>query len=449
MDTLPLPPRPNLEQYKKRAKGLALAANAADDAELHTWLKEWLTTIAQLLKKDLTPQFEQLMTQACDVLGESVREKVKACREARTAFSLADSQFVIARAHGYENWASFAQHLEGEHNADPAHKDFEDAVEAVVSGDLHVLRALVHANPELVQAHSPRRHRATLLHYVAANGVEDYRQRTPANAVEIARFLLDAGAQVDALASTYKNDAQQTTLNLLVSSAHPAIAGLQSALAELLLDYGAAINGVLDDESPIMTALDFGYGKTAETLARRGARVDNVVSAAALGNVDFVKSVLIDARTLQPGTPLVAPQWSGVAGNAAAHIEFALVWACKFGRIEVAEAMLDAGVSIAVNDGYKMTALHWAAANGSLQLMQKLIERGAPLELQNIWGGTVLDSTAYFAVFQPVRGADYATALQTLIDAGANVSVLAEYPPGNSIIDKIIEQHGVKRTNRN
>jgi len=39
-----------------------------------------------------------------------------------------------------------------------------------------------------------RRHHATLLHYVGANGIESFRQKTPANAVDIARLLLDAGA---------------------------------------------------------------------------------------------------------------------------------------------------------------------------------------------------------------------------------------------------------------
>ena len=45
------------------------------------------------------------------------------------------------------------------------------------------------------------------------------------NAVAIATMLLDAGAGVDVLADTYGGGVAQTTLNLLVSSAHPAHAG--------------------------------------------------------------------------------------------------------------------------------------------------------------------------------------------------------------------------------
>src|SRR4029079_14228007 len=82
--------------------------------------------------------------------------------------------------------------------------------------------ALLGAPPELARARStrithfdPPAHRATLLHYVAANGVEGYRQVTPANAVDVARLLLQAGAEVDALADMYGG--HHTTLSMLVS----------------------------------------------------------------------------------------------------------------------------------------------------------------------------------------------------------------------------------------
>ena len=102
----------------------------------------------------------------------------------------------------------------------------------------------------------PPLHRATLLHYVAANGVEGYRQRTPPNAVAVARVLLEAGADVDALADMYGG--QHTTMSLLVSSGHPAKAGLQIALAETLLDFGAAVEGRGSGDwvSPLMKSRD-------------------------------------------------------------------------------------------------------------------------------------------------------------------------------------------------
>lgn len=436
MDTLPLPPHPDLAQYRKRAKDLVTAANARNDDAVRAWAKKWLESLARLLKVEITPPYRAALERAIDVLETRVREATTNGSE----FSLASAQFVIATAHGFENWSTFVTHLDqasSEYRGTAAGRTFEAAVDAVVTGDLASLQSLVREHPKLVRAHSARVHRATLLHYVAANGVEDFRQRTPANAVDVARFLLEAGSEVDAIASTYSGDAFQTTMNLLVSSAHPAEAGLQSALVEVLLDFGAAINGLKDDESPILTALDFGYGKTAETLARRGARVDNVVVAAALGRLDLVEHFVIDRDKLQPNVPFVAPPWRDLPNEPKIHIELAFVWACKFARTDVAHFLLAKGVDPGARDGYKMTALHWAAANGCLALVNELLERGAPLEVQNVWGGTVLDSTLHFVAYMPVEDANYLPVINRLIAAGANTDVIASYPAGNPIIDEL------------
>ena len=50
-------------------------------------------------------------------------------------------------------------------------------------------------------------------------------------------MLLRAGAEVDAVADMYEG--KHTTMSMLVSSGHPAKAGLQVALTETLLDFGA------------------------------------------------------------------------------------------------------------------------------------------------------------------------------------------------------------------
>ena len=59
---------------------------------------------------------------------------------------------------------------------------FARAVKAVITGDTAALRAALSAEPALVRARSRAAHRATLLHYTAANGIEDgcsARSRTP------------------------------------------------------------------------------------------------------------------------------------------------------------------------------------------------------------------------------------------------------------------------------
>ncbi|HEX5216643.1 MAG TPA: ankyrin repeat domain-containing protein [Vicinamibacterales bacterium] len=439
MDALPLPPRPNLDQYRKRAKELVDAARAGDPDAIRVWASDWLTALTQALDMTTAPNFPSLLKQAIEVLVERTQKRIDA---SAGGFALADAQHLIATIHGFDTWAAFARHVDAPFKGDSHGREFEAAVDAVVSGDLPTLQRLIAAQPDLVRQHSTREHRATLLHYVAANGVEDYRQRTPPNAVEIARFLLDSGAKADALADTYGRDYWQTTMNLLVSSAHPDGAGLMSPLVELLLDYGAAINGVKDDESPILTAIDFGYIYAAETLARRGARVDNVITAASLGRVDLVSAFVVDKYTLAPGVPLIAPAWRNLATDARTHIEAAFVYACRFERVEVATRLLERGVDVAAADGQKMTALHHAAAHGLIDLARALIARGAPLEVKNMWGGTVLDSTAYFAEFMPIKGVDYTPVLQMLVDAGANVRVLDDYPADGTVVPQFLARRG-------
>lgn len=164
------------------------------------------------------------------------------------------------------------------------------AVLAVVDGDTEKLRALLANDRELVHATSGPPFEARLLHYVAANGVSDELQRTPPNAPEIAKLLLDAGAAPDALGKAYGAGANATALCLLVSSWHPFARGVQSDLVRVLVEGGAQLNGLLDDGAPLTTALTFGYSASARTLADLGARVDNLLLAAGLGKMERVFS---------------------------------------------------------------------------------------------------------------------------------------------------------------
>ena len=436
MDTLPLPPRPDLDQYRKRAKSLVAAADSGDPNAVKRWATDWLTALSKLRGVEITSFVQDSFDRAVEGL-----EKEVASRRASGAFALADAQHLIAQAHSYENWASFAAEVEALRTVSRT-SAFEQAADAIVSGDMATLDDLLKQNPELIRARSQRTHHVTLLHYVAANGVEDFRQKTPPNAVQVAERLIAAGADVNAVADTYGGDLYQTTMNLLVSSTHPAEAGLQSALAEVLLDHGAAINGLDDNGSPILTALAFGYRDAADTLARRGARIDHVVVAAAVGRLDLVQAWVIDATTLaREHETYRGPYWVHIPDDTKGQIELALVWACKFGRSDVAKALLDLGVDPAAKDNDQMSALHWASARGMLDIMEMLLAKGVPLEERNTWGGTVLDSTAWFVRNLPEPGADYPRVIERLLQAGADAREV--YPPATGIpaIDSVLGRY--------
>jgi ankyrin repeat protein len=304
---------------------------------------------------------------------------------------------------------------------------FECAVDAVISGDVATLARLLRESPKLIRERSARPHRATLLHYIGANGVEDERQKTPPNAVEIARMLLDAGAEVDAAAEMYGGGS--TTLGLVASSCHPARAGLQPALIETLLDAGAAIDGLSGTWQPIMAAIVHAHSGAVETLARRGAKL-NVASAAAAGRLDVVERLVREGAAEEvPGLPR---EWK-------AQMELAFIWACLFGRLSIAAFLLDHGVDPGAKDGQGVTGLHWAAHYGHVETVKLLIQRNAPLEVKNNYGGTVLGQTTWAVMNDPHE--NHAIVIEMLLAAGAKIDQ-ADYPTGNARVDEVLRRHG-------
>jgi hypothetical protein len=166
------------------------------------------------------------------------------------------------------------------------------------------------------------------------------------------------------------------------------------------------------------------------------------VVAAAVGRLDLVREWVIDPTALAKDHGAYrGPDWVHIPDEAKGQIELALAWACKFGRADVAEFLLERGVSPGAMDNDKMTALHWAAARGLTPIIETLLERGAPLEDRNTWGGTVLDSTAWFAVNAPMPDVDYPRVIERLLVAGADA--MEVYPPATGMkeIDRMLEKY--------
>jgi hypothetical protein len=207
---------------------------------------------------------------------------------------------------------------------------------------------------------------------------------------------------------------------MLVSSVHPHAAGVQVALVDILVDYGAAVNGVENNGSPLMTAFRFHYPLAAEALTKRGARVDNVITAAALGMADQVDAFITDRGELRPDVPLAQVRWPRLPRDPRVHLGYALTWAATWGRREVVELMLRKGVDPGGRDD-DATALHFAVAHGHMDIARLLLEYGASLEALNSYGGTVLSGTLWYMRNAAVPGVDYQAIVRELIALGARV----------------------------
>jgi len=388
MDLGSLSPRIDLEQSRKQAKDLLKAFRAGDPEAFER--VRWNH-----------PRFRGLA-------DDQIRDR---------RFVLADAQLVVARLHEFESWPKLLRHIERLERRDPRVQRFEDAADAIVAGDVATLRTLLRDHPDLVRERSTRAHAAPLLHYVAANGVEGYRQISPHNAVEIATVLLDAGAEVDATSEAYGGG--WTALGLASTSTPPHRAGVQIPLIELLLERGAAIDGVRPGRGSVRDALANGCPEAARALADRGARVDDVIAAAGVGRLDLVEQLADGASERDLERALIA-----AAGAPGAY--------------EVVEHLLDRGVDVAAATGW--TALHSATGSADLRVIDLLIRRDAPLEEKNMYGGTVLCQAIWNGFHgDPARVGDSANVIEALISAGARTDV---YPQMTQHIDEIRRRAG-------
>jgi ankyrin repeat protein len=253
---------------------------------------------------------------------------------------------------------------------------FQPAVAAVQSGDLESFTAIIEADPSLVTARSSRSH-PTLLQCVALDG------NGKANNVAMARLLIARGAPLD---------------GLLVAAASVN----NVPVAELLLERGEAVDGP-GGWSPIEEALYWNSRETLALLVERGARVQNLRTAAGLGRTDLIAAFFGRDGALKPeagkidwpfGT-LETIESSNHDRSIKSHLtdrtrswsqdqqgilDNAFVYACMHGHVDAAALLLDKGAAInAIPGGFDFagTGLHYAAMNGHRAMVEFLLQRGA------------------------------------------------------------------------
>ena len=270
---------------------------------------------------------------------------------------------------------------------------FHPAIAAIRSGDLETFKALVIQDPTLATSRSSTSH-PTLLQCVALEGQGDGKDKP--NNVEMARVLIEAGAEINQpLVATASID--------------------NRAVAELLLDHGAALDGT-GGWSPIEEALYWNSKDVLALLLERGAAVQNLRIAAGLGRTDLIEGYFNADGSLRPEAGKINWPWGGLETIARSNfdqagrqkladqvnewsqdrqgiINNAFVYACMHGHIEAARLLLQKGAEIDVVPGgfdYAGTGLHYAALNGQRAMVEFLLQQGADREVKD----TKVGSTA-------------------------------------------------------
>jgi hypothetical protein len=332
-----LPPNPNLDHLKYQAKDL-LKEHATRDAGAAQRIRE----------------FHPRFFHATDAEIFAARLK------------LSDAQLTIARESGFPSWPRLKKHVEKPTDLNLPHQEgiedpiFRRAVDLIDAGDATGLRAYLKQHPKLVHQHVVFEgwnyfHNPTLVQFLAENPVRH--GKLPANIVDIAKVIIDAGPAQSEL---------NETLMLVATGSVPRECRMQLPLIDLLCDHGA------DPNAALHAAALHNEMEAARALIRRGARVDLSV-AAALGYVD-------DFRRLLPES-----------NKDDRHLALAL--ASQFGQVEIVRVLLDAGEDPnrynPVGGHSHSTPLHQAAASGNEDMVRLLVERGARLDMKDVlWHGT-------------------------------------------------------------
>jgi hypothetical protein len=345
MPTRELPSRPDLTQLKLQAKELLQAHR------------------------------QRNVVAAGRILGHHPRLKGQALHAVLDLeLTLADAQLVIAREYGFASWAQMKQRIAVANRiADlEPHPRFAEALAALDAGDVERLRALLASNPELVHARTNLAPTygyftgATLLHHVAGNPWRD--ANLPANILDIARLLLDAGADVNAETLGPNGG---TTMGLLVTGKQASDMDITGPLMDLLLQYGATLD--LDDPAALDATLANHAPRAAEKMIELGARPD-VFAAAALGRMDLLQALFDDDSRLR-----ARPRRHGKLMTERDAIGLAALYAYVRHQPAALDFLLEKDGNwnmTGVNNG---TLLHRAAWNGDRPMVERLVARGADL----------------------------------------------------------------------
>jgi hypothetical protein len=126
---------------------------------------------------------------------------------------------------------------------------------------------------------------------------------------------------------------------------HPAAAGVQAGLVAELCRGGANPDGPGNDGLPLWTAITYGYPPAVDALVASGARADNLVFAAAAGDVAKTSAYLHNAEP---------PGLAARVGNRGPRLdpdhllEYALIYSAGLGRRAVVEFLLTRGPDLTV-----------------------------------------------------------------------------------------------------
>ena len=292
-------------------------------------------------------------------------------------------------------------------------------------GMLDTLRALISADPALVNARGgdgqiPLHFAATvdIAEYLLDHGADiDARdvdhESTPvqymiAKRQDVARHLIQRGCKTDLLAAAALGDielagrlldADPEAIRMRVSDECFPMIGLHAGGTIYQWELGWHV-------SAVQVARKFGHPEMVAFLMERNPTDEKLLNACWLHDEALVKSLLAQYPDI---TAALTPAGRRQLAHAARNNDTA-----------AASLMLEAGVPVDTHGQHHATPLHWAAWHGNAELVRLILSRGPSLDdTSNDYQGTA----AHWAIHGSTGGwylpsGEHAAALELLLDAG-------------------------------
>ena len=244
-----------------------------------------------------------------------------------------------------------------------------EVCEAAAAGDLEKVKALVNANPNLVNSKDPTGgpglHGETPLHLAACY-----------NRMNIVKFLLAKKADVNT-----RDDEGMTPLYVAALAGHKDV-------AELLLANGADVNSKGNDgETPLHAAARNGRSDMVKLLLENKAILNARDNQGNTPLHDAAKSFRTDAVAL-----LLAKGADVNAKNNKGETPLFLT-AFSRGHTDIIKLLLAKGADVNAKDNAGETPLHSAAMNGSTDVTTLLLANRADVNARDNQGRTPLELT--------------------------------------------------------
>jgi ankyrin repeat protein len=319
-------------------------------------------------------------------------------------------------------------------------------------GMLDRLDELLSANPELVRARGGDGQ--TPLHF--------------SKTVDVARYLLDRGADIDARDVDHESTAaqwmvrdRQDVARYLVSRGCATDILMAAALGDAALvrkhldaDPACIRTSVSEryfpkrdpraggsiyiwtlgaSKTPHTVAREFGHEEVFQLLMARSPDGLRLALACELGEVALVKELLVNAPDLV----------SALSGDDARR----LADVAQDNDTKAVRLMLSIGWPVDARGQHGGTALHWAAFHGNADMVREILQYDPPLELRDDdFDGTPLGWGIYGSVHGwHCRTGDYADAVEALLAAGARPLSSSAAVEASEPVRTVLRRHGMMR----